>query len=136
MAENLRGKSTTIILLSLVLNCFLYSYPYTHRLQLPDFMREVAIYSGQQQMQKSELVQVQRISVYEIHSPKWDIYVMPAPANTQERRGRKNLRARSWGRLQKNSQCLLNCWHDLLAALAACTDLHKIKLAHTPEQRP
>lgn len=79
MAENLRGKSTTIILLSLVLNCFLYSYPYTHKLQLPDFMREVAIYSGQQQMQKSELVQVQRISVYEIHSPKWDIYVMPAP---------------------------------------------------------
>lgn len=33
-------------------------------------------------------------------------------------------------------QCLLDCCsHGLLAALAACTDLHKIKLAHTPAQR-
>lgn len=93
------------------------------------------MYSGQQQMQKIRVGAGAENKCLWNTRPKWGIDVMPAPANTQERRGRKTLRARGWGRLQKNSQCLLDCQHDLLEALAACTDLYKIKLGHTPVQR-
>lgn len=61
------------------------------------------MYSGQQQMQKIRVGAGAENKCLWNTRPKWGIDVMPAPANTQERRGRKTLRARGWGRLQKNS---------------------------------
>lgn len=111
MAENPRDKSTIIILLSLVLNAFRICIPTHIDYSFQTSSEKLLCIVDSNKCRKSELVQVQRISVYGIHSPKWDISVMPTPANTQGRRGRKNLRARGWEDCRKTvSSGLLLSW--------------------------